>query len=201
VLKICLAMGPRSSRRGRALDEHDHHDLGILDRREAANHAWSCPFSPTWSWPRSARARLAPDVEAGMRAATAVPAVVDDRPQRLPQERQHHRREVDVPVTLPASPHTTPLSGRSMRCTSRGFHSTPTVGDGGHHARDLHGRHQHWPCPIDMLTSRPRATTSAALLRHLGLRDEPGLLAAELEPVMAPKPKALATWRWPARRP
>ena len=31
------------------------------------------------------------------------------------------------PVTLPPSAHTTPLSGRSMRCTSRGFHSTPPL--------------------------------------------------------------------------
>src|ERR671922_305084 len=55
------------------------------------------------------------------------------------------------------------------------------VGDGGRHARHLHGRHQHLALAdrhVHRLAGVPRRRL--ALARHPGLRDEPGLLAAEV---------------------
>ncbi len=129
-----------------------------------------------------------------MRAPPPVPPVVDDRPQALAQERPHHRGQLDVAGDLPASLHTTPLPGRSMRCTRRGFHSTPPLATalmkratciGVTSTRALADRHVHG------LAGVPAAAPSAR--RGLGCGNEPELLAAEdRSRSAAPSPKACA---------
>src|SRR6185503_10652869 len=74
-----------------ALDEHDYHDLGILHRGEGREPRVILALLGLRIAHRLRGAGLARHVEAGNARGHAGAVVVDDGPQRLPQEREDHR--------------------------------------------------------------------------------------------------------------
>ena len=128
-----------------------------------------------------------------MRAATPVPPSLTTAHSDWRRKASTIGERSTWPVTLPASPHTTPFSGRSMRCTSRGFHSTPPLAMAAIMRATCMGVTSTWPWPIDMLTVSPACQDiGLPFLDILGCGMSPGFSLPNSMPVGAPKPKARA---------
>ena len=129
----------------------------------------------------------------GMRAATPVPPSLTTAHRDWRRSAHTIGESSTWPLTLPASLHTTPFSGRSMRWTSRGFHRTPPLAMALMKRATCIGVTSTAPWPMDMFTVSPACQMVGRPLRGtLGCGISPGFSPPKSIPVGAPSPKASA---------
>src|SRR5262245_7155 len=164
------------------LGDHHHHDLGRLRRGERRKPRVVLALLGLRLGDHLRGARLARDVDSGNARRRAGSIVVHHRPEALPQERPHDRRQLDVAVDLSlVAPDDAAIGPLDPLHEARSPEDA-AVGDRRHEARDLHRRDEHGALPdrhVDRLADRERLALTPA--RRLGLRQEAELLPREVD--------------------